>query len=136
MCGLSTVAVQPPAAGSVVFIDGPTASGTNYRISLDAGSVNSDNFADLVIGATADNTDGTVYVVYGANAGGQVPTSLGAILADAPASVDSIIDAAVGGGLGGLRSGGFNVTLDAPIQVGGDFAGLEDISSAMHINVA
>jgi VCBS repeat-containing protein len=132
---MALVNVATPTAGNVVLIDGPAASGTNYRLSLDAGSVNSDSFADLVIGATADNADGAVYVVYGANAGGQVPTSLDAILADAPASVDSIIDAAVGG-LGGQRSGGFSVTFDAPIQVGADFPGLEDISSAMHINVA
>jgi hypothetical protein len=132
---MALVNVATPAAGNVVLIDGPAASGTNYRLSLDAGSVNGDGFADLVIGATADNADGAVYVVYGANAGGQVPTSLGAILADAPNSVDSIIDAAVGG-LGGQRSGGFAVSIDAPIQVGADFAGLEDISSALHINAA
>jgi hypothetical protein len=132
---MALVNVGTPTAGSVVFIDGPAASGTNYRLSLDAGSVNGDAFADLVIGATSDNADGAVYVVYGANAGGQVPTSLGAILADSPATVDSIIDAAVGG-LGGQRSGGFSVVIDAPIQIGGDFPGIEDLSGNLHFNVA
>ncbi len=129
---MALVNVGTPAAGNVVLIDGPAPTGTGYHLSLAAGAVNGDTFADLVIGATAQNADGTVYVVYGANAGGQVPTSLGAVLDTAPATVDALLD----GVLGGQRAHGISVSVDAPIHVGGDFVGIEDLSAALHLNVA
>ncbi len=129
---LGTAGVQ----NSVVFVDGPAASGTNFHLTLSTGDVNADGRADLAIGASSTGGAGAAYIVYGA-ATGAVPASLGATpIADAaPATVDSILDG-LGIGLGGQRSGSFAVAIDPPIHIGTDFTGLEDMHHALLINAA